>query len=76
MKVPVCVNGEVGRGRLFRRCPHLPTQPGTARNHQAVLSERGPSRGPLGTGSRPHLWLLPQSQETNCGTGEKRLLSV
>lgn len=76
MKVPVCVNGEVDRGRLFRRCPHLPTQPGTAQSHQAVLSEQGPGRGPLGTGSQPHLGLLPQSQETNYGTKEKGELSV
>lgn len=76
MKVPVCVNGEVGRGKLFRRCPLLPTQPGTAQSHQAVLSEQGPGQGPLGTGSQPHLGLLLQSQETNYGTGEKGVLSV
>lgn len=76
MKVPVCVNGEVGRGRLLRRCPHLPTLPGTAQSHQAELSEQGPGQGPLGTGSQPHLGLLPQSQEINYGTGKKRVLSV
>lgn len=76
MKVPVYVNGEVGRGRLFRRCPHFPTQPGTAQNHQAELSEQGPEQGLLGTGSQPHLGLLPQSQETKYGTGKKRVLSV
>ena len=76
MKVPVCVNGQLGRGRLFRRCPHLPIQPGTALSHQAALSEQGPGRDPHGTGSRPHLGLHPQPQETNYGTGEKGVLSV
>lgn len=76
MKVPACVNGEAGRGKLFRRCPHLPTQPGTAQSHRAALSEPGPGQGPLGTGSQPRLGLLPQSQETNCGPGEKEVLSV
>lgn len=76
MKVPVCVSGEVGSAGLFRRCPLLPTQPGTAQSHQAALSEQGPGQGPLGTGSQPHPALLPQSQETSCGTGEKEVLSV
>lgn len=75
MKVPACVNGEV-TGELFRRSRLLPIQPGTAQSHRAVLSEQGPGRGPLGTGSQPHLGLLPQSQETNYGTEEKGVLSV
>jgi hypothetical protein len=76
MKVPLCVNGEVGRSRLFRRCPLLPTQPDTAQSHQAVLFEQGPGLGPLWTGSQPLLGFLPQSQETDYGTGEKGALNV